>query len=126
MRKIAIPITRDNQIESHFGRSKFYEIYLFSSNNEILDIQLLETQHKRACKSDVFNELASKGVSCLLSENIGDKAYHKFNEAGIQVIRGCSGDSSDVILKYVENQISDRGSNCVKPHKSHSNHSCHN
>jgi hypothetical protein len=41
MKKIAVPITRNNQIKDYFGRCKFYEIYPFSSANEILDLQLL-------------------------------------------------------------------------------------
>ena len=127
MRKIAIPITRENQIENHFGRSKYYEIYLCSSNNEILDVQLLETDHKRACKSNIFNELANSGVSYLLSGSMGDNAYHKLNDAGISVVRGCSGNSSDVILKFMANEISDNDEGCSAHNKKHNhNHSCHN
>ena len=36
MKKIAIPITKNNKIEEHFGYSEFYEIYTFSNTNEIL------------------------------------------------------------------------------------------
>lgn len=44
MKKIAIPITENNKVEDHFGHSKFYEIYTFSNTNEVLDLQLLESE----------------------------------------------------------------------------------
>ncbi|QDO95169.1 hypothetical protein FNB79_14705 [Formosa sediminum] len=102
MRKIAIPITEDNKLAHHFGRSKFYEIYVFSNQNEVLDIQLLEANYKRACKSDIFNVLAKMGVRYLLSDRIGDQASKKCDEVGIKVVSGCSGNSSGVVLTFLE------------------------
>jgi predicted Fe-Mo cluster-binding NifX family protein len=127
MKKIAIPITENNKIENHFGRSKFYEIYTFSSTNEIEDLQLLEAEKGCGCKSNIVNVLVNEGVSFMLSGNIGDKAKHKLNDAGIGVIRGCSGNSADVILEFIEDKISDNGISCLKQNhnqrKGHS-HTC--
>lgn len=120
MKKIAIPITSDNTVENHFGRSRFYEIYTFSSANEIIDLKLLESEEGCGCKSNIVNDLVDEGVKIMLSGNIGDGAVNKLNDAGIGVIRGCSGKSSDVILQYVEGEISDSEVSCshqVKNHK---------
>jgi len=114
MKKIAVPITRNNKIEDYFGRSKFYEIYTFSNTNEILDLQLLESEQGCGCKSNIVSVLANEGVTFILSGNIGDKAMNKLNDAGIGVIRGCSGDSADVILEFVEGEISDSGISCLQ------------
>jgi len=63
----------------------------------------------------------------MLSGNIGDKAMNKLNDAGIGVIRGCSGDSADVILQFIEGEISDSGIRCLQhdqnPRDGH-NHVC--
>ena len=109
MKKIAVPITRNNKIEEHFGHCEFYEIYTFSNANEILDLQLLESEQGCGCKSNLVNLLAIGGVTFMLSGSIGDRAINKLNNAGIDVIRGCSGDSADAILQFIEGEISDIG-----------------
>ncbi|SDS02078.1 Predicted Fe-Mo cluster-binding protein, NifX family [Polaribacter sp. KT25b] len=125
MKKIAIPITKDNKIENHFGRCKFYEIYSFSDKNEIIDLQLLESDGKCGCKSNIINTLTNEGVTFMLSGNIGDSAMHKLNNAGIGVIRGCKGNSADVILEFVEGKITDNGISCVKHHHNHTKGHAH-
>tara|TARA_R110002049_G_scaffold326_4_gene1765 strand:- start:5055 stop:5612 length:558 start_codon:yes stop_codon:yes gene_type:complete len=125
MKRIAIPITSDNTIEDHFGHSRFYEIYTFSSANEIIDLKLLESEEGCGCKSNIINDLVDVGVKVMLSGNIGDGAVNKLNDAGISVIRGCSGKSSDVILQYVEGDISDSGISCLDHNANHENeHVC--
>lgn len=125
MKKIAVPITRNNQIEEHFGHSEFYEIYTFSSANEVLDLQLLETKKSRGCQSNLVNLLAKGGVTFMLSGRIGDKAVNKLNKAGIDVIRGCSGDSADTILQFIEGKVSDRAINCSEYDKKYRNEHAH-
>ena len=119
MKRIAVPITRNNKIEDYFGRCKFYEIYTFSNTNEIVDVQLLESGQGLGCKSNIVSVLANRGVTFMLSGNIGDKTMNKLNGAGISVIRGCSGDSSDAILQFIEGGIFDSGISCLQPDKNH-------
>ncbi|MFB9055598.1 NifB/NifX family molybdenum-iron cluster-binding protein [Mariniflexile ostreae] len=107
MKKIAVPITRNNQIEMHFGHCKFYEIYTFSNSNVILDLQLLESVQGCDAKSKLFNRLATNGVTYMLSGEIGNKALGKLKHAGIHVVRGCSGDAADTVLRFIESEISD-------------------
>lgn len=121
MKKIAIPITRNNKIEEHFGQCEFYEIYTFSNSNEILDLQLLESGQGCGCKSNLVNLLAIGGVTFMLSGDIGDRAINKLNKAGIDVIRGCSGDSADVILQFIEGEISDSDISCSQHSQNHRN-----
>jgi predicted Fe-Mo cluster-binding NifX family protein len=119
MKKIAIPITEDNIIEDHFGRCKFYEIHTFSDTNEIVDVQLLDSDGKCGCKSNIVSVLVEEGVTFMLAGNIGDGAMSKLVLAGIGVIRGCSGNSADIILDFVDGKITDNGMVCVKHSKSH-------
>lgn len=127
MKKIAIPITKDNKIEDHFGRCKFYEIYTFSDANEIIDLKLLESDGKCGCKSNIVSVLVKECVTFMLAGNIGDSAMSKLVTAGIGVIRGCSGNSADVILDFVDGKITDNGVGCAnhthRRKKGHS-HAC--
>ena len=129
MKKIAIPITKNNKIEEHFGYSEFYEIYTFSNTNEILDLQLLKSDKVCGCKSNLVNLLSNDGVTCVLSNRIGNKVIEKLNKVGIDVIQGCSGESSDVILKFLDGEIADhvlnyseQNQNGIKEHQ----HVCNN
>ena len=121
MKKIAVPITRNNQIEEHFGHSELFEVYTFSNANEIVDLQLLESEQSCGCQSNFVNLLAIGGVTFMLSGRIGDKAINKLNNAGIDVIRGCSGDSADAILQFIEGSVSDRAISCLQYDKNHRN-----
>jgi len=125
MKRIAIPITKDNKIEDHFGRSKYYEIYTFSDANEIVELQLLEAEKGCGCESNIVSVLVDEGVSLMLSGRIGDKAKNKLNDAGIGVIRGCSGNSADVILEFVEDKIFDNGISCLQHHHTHRKNHVH-
>lgn len=127
MKKIAVPITTDNIIVDHFGQSKLYEIYIFSENKEILDVQLLESNQGSGCKSNIANVLAEAGVTALLSGHMGNKAKHRFNTAGINVIRGCKGDSADIVLSFMGNEIIEKDYTCLKykpKHQNSRNHIC--
>ena len=124
MKKIAIPITSDNTIEDHFGHSRFYEIYTFSNANEIVDLKLVEAEEGCGCKSNIVSVLADEGVTFMLSGNIGNGAMNKLNDAGIGVVRGCSGKSADVILEYVEGKIIDSGVTCSHHHEKGHHHTC--
>ena len=109
MKKIAVPITRNSQIEEHFGHCEFYEVYTFSNANEILDLQLLEPEKGCGCKSNLVNLLVNNEVTVMLSGGIGNGAINKLNNKGIEVIRGCCGNSADVVLQFIDGKISDSG-----------------
>ncbi|MEO9571633.1 MAG: NifB/NifX family molybdenum-iron cluster-binding protein [Polaribacter sp.] len=127
MKKIVIPITNDNVIEDHFGRCKFYEVYIFSETNEIIDLKLLESDGKCGCKSNIIDVLVKEGVTNMLAGNIGDNAKKTLNAAGISVIRGCSGKSADVILQFIDGKIVDTEISCLQLDKQHQNkeHVCY-
>ncbi|WP_303317440.1 NifB/NifX family molybdenum-iron cluster-binding protein [Flavivirga abyssicola] len=127
MKKIAVPITRNNQIEEHFGHCEFYEIYTFSNTNEVLDVQLLKSEQGCVCKSNFISLLENEGVTLMLSDGIGNNAINKLNNAGIEIIRGCSGSSAEVILQFIEGEISDSDISCLKHAQHHGdghNHVC--
>jgi predicted Fe-Mo cluster-binding NifX family protein len=118
MKKIALPITKDNKLDDHFGHCEFYGIFTISDENTITDVQTLKSEQGCGCKSNIASVLAQNGVSIMLAGGIGAGAINVLNNSGIQVIRGCSGDAKNIVEEYVSGNISDSGQSCAE-HESH-------
>lgn len=123
--KIAVPITKDNQIDSHFGHSESYNVFTISDKNEITEINNLDSPQGCGCKSNIASVLASDGVSVMLAGGIGGGAINVLNSSGIQVVRGCSGNAVEVVKLYLAGLVKDSGSSCQQ-HEQHNHdwHSC--
>ena len=123
--KIAVPITNENRIDSHFGHCESYGVFTISGNNEIESIEKVTSPQGCGCKSDIASVLASNGVSVMLAGGIGGGAINVLNSSGIEVVRGCSGDASEVVSLYLKGIVKDSGTSCQQ-HESHhqTGHSC--
>lgn len=111
MKKVAIP-TRDNKVDDHFGHCDHYTIYTIE-NGEITNREEMPSPQGCGCKSGVATVLADKGVVTMLAGSMGEGAKNKLNEAGIGVIRGCSGDIETLIREYLAGNVSDSGEGCA-------------
>ena len=108
--KIAIP-TRDNSVDNHFGHCAEYTVYTVTGKSVVAK-ETVESPQGCGCKSNIAAELRSIGVGTMLAGNIGEGAITKLSQAGIQVIRGCSGNTDELINAYLEGQLSDNGQTC--------------
>jgi predicted Fe-Mo cluster-binding NifX family protein len=115
--KIAVPVTSLNQIDSHFGHCESYKVYSISDKKEITDIKNVKSPEGCGCKSNIASVLASSGVSVMLAGGIGLGAVNVLNNNGIEVIRGCSGDATEVVKHFLSGNITDSGSNCSAHHE---------
>ncbi|MBP1672363.1 MAG: dinitrogenase iron-molybdenum cofactor biosynthesis protein [Bacteroidetes bacterium] len=118
--KIAVPVTQSNEIDAHFGHCSFYNVYTIS-NQQITDIEKIDSPQGCGCKSNIANALASKGVTLMLAGGIGEGAMNVLYFSGIEVIRGCSGNATEVVKLYIEGSIQDSGSSC-QHHHGHGDH----
>jgi len=118
MKKIAAPVTKDNQIDEHFGHCEFYNIFSISEKNEIADVQTIKSEEGCGCKSNIAGWLKEQGVTVMLAGGIGGGAIDVLNGNGIEVVRGCSGDSKDVVKQYLAGLVTDSGESC-KEHEEH-------
>lgn len=59
------------------------------------------------------------GVKVLLAGNMGEGAVRVLSNAGIEVLRGCSGDVKTVALNWLNGSLVDSGDLC-------DHHDCHN
>jgi predicted Fe-Mo cluster-binding NifX family protein len=116
--KIAVPVTKENQIDSHFGHCESYGVFTISEKNEIAGIKSVGSPQGCGCKSDIASVLASDGVTIMLAGGIGGGAINVLNNSGIEVIRGCSGDATEVVKLYLSGLVEDSGSSCHQ-HETH-------
>jgi len=123
--KIAVPVTIENQIDGHFGHCESYGVFSVSDNNEIIEIKKVASPQGCGCKSDIASVLASDGVTIMLAGGIGGGAINVLNNNGIEVIRGCSGDATEVVKLFLSGLVEDSGSSCHQ-HEAHTadGHSC--
>jgi predicted Fe-Mo cluster-binding NifX family protein len=112
MKKIAVPITKSNQVDDHFGHCEFYGVYTISDKNEIVDIQTIKSEQGCGCKSNIAGVLSSNGVTIMLAGGIGAGAISVLNNYGIQVIRGCSGNAVSIVEQFIKGKINDSGVSC--------------
>jgi predicted Fe-Mo cluster-binding NifX family protein len=123
--KIAVPVTKENKIDSHFGHCESYNIFTVSDTNEITEVKNVASPQGCGCKSDIASVLASDGVSIMLAGGIGGGAINVLNNSGIEVVRGCSGDAKEVVKLYISGLVKDSGRSCHQHEAQHEHgHSC--
>jgi predicted Fe-Mo cluster-binding NifX family protein len=125
--KIAVPVTRNNQIDDHFGHCEFYSVFTISEKNEITEVKTIPSVQGCGCKSNIASTLAEDGVTIMLAGGIGGGAINILNNAGIQVVRGCIGNAKEVVQEFISGNIKDSGESCHQ-HAAHqgegSGHQC--
>jgi len=120
--KLALP-TRQNQIDSHFGHCDYFTVFTVDENSrEITAQDLVGSPEGCGCKSNIASVLAEMGVSLMIAGNMGDGAVNVLNSAGIEVLRGCSGDVREVALSWLSGTLSDSSESC---HAHEHGHGCH-
>lgn len=122
--KIAVPVTKGNQIDEHFGHCEFFSIFTIDEDKRITRIQTNNSPQGCGCKSNISSIMADEGVSVMLAGGIGTGPINLLNSQGIYVIRGCSGNAIDPVSAYLEGKLSDSGSSCVQhdDHHGRGNH----
>ena len=120
--KIAVPVTADNQISGHFGHSDSYGVFTISDNKEITEIKTVESPKGCGCKSDLASSLSTDGVTVMLAAGIGDGAVNNLNNNGIEVIRGCAGNATEVVKLFISGLVEDTGNSCDHHSKDHGHH----
>ena len=111
--KIAVPTKQDNQIDAHFGHCEFYMIYTISDQNQVISDERMESQQGCGCKSNIAQVFENESISTMLAGGIGDGAVNVLNAHGINVIRNCKGDVSELVQQYLAGNVKDSGINCA-------------
>jgi predicted Fe-Mo cluster-binding NifX family protein len=102
--KIALP-SRNNAIDDHFGHCEYFTVYTVDGNKEIIGHEIVPSPTGCGCKSNIASILSEIGVKVMLAGNMGEGAVRVLNNAGIDVLRGCSGDIKTVALNWLEGTL---------------------
>ena len=116
--KIALP-TRNGQIDGHFGHCEYFTVFT-TDESSIISQEVVASPEGCGCKSNIASVLADMGVSLMLAGNMGDGAVNGLHHAGIEVVRGCQGDVTDVTTLWLSGELKDSGDSCHE-HE----HGCH-
>ncbi len=114
--KIAVP-TRDNMVDNHFGHCAYYTIYTIE-DNKVTAKETLPSPQGCGCKSNIAPILHNMGVEVMLAGNMGEGAKNVLRNNSIAVIRGCSGNTDELVEAYLRDEIQDNGEVCH-------HHECH-
>ncbi|HJV79094.1 MAG TPA: NifB/NifX family molybdenum-iron cluster-binding protein [Paludibacter sp.] len=111
--KIAVPTKGNNQIDAHFGHCEFYKIYTVSDQNQIISEERMDSPQGCGCKSNIAEVFKKEGIEIMLAGGIGDGAINKLSARGVNVIRNCQGDVTEIVQQYLAGEVKDGGSNCA-------------
>ena len=117
--KIAVPTKENNQIDSHFGHCEFYSIYTISDQNQVIEKERMDSPQGCGCKSNIARVFETDGIKTMLAGGIGDGAISKLNAHGVNVIRNCQGDVTELVQQYLAGNVKDGGSNCAAHEEGH-------
>ncbi len=109
--KVAIP-TVGTRVDEHFGHARTFTIFTLNDVNEVIEEETFLPPSGCGCQSTVGVTMQAKGVSTLLVGNIGQGAITKMAEHGIKVVRGCEGEISDVLGRWINGEIKDQNILC--------------
>jgi predicted Fe-Mo cluster-binding NifX family protein len=120
--KIAVP-TRNDVVDDHFGHCESYTVYSINDKNEIVNKEVMQSPVGCGCKSNIGAILQQKGVLVMLAGNMGMGALNVLAMNGINVFRGCSGNTDEVVANFLAGKVEDSGIGC---HHHGEEHTCNN
>ncbi|MEI6681955.1 MAG: NifB/NifX family molybdenum-iron cluster-binding protein [Bacteroidota bacterium] len=118
--KIALPV-ENGFVNGHFGHSENFVVYTISPEREIVSVSQAPSPGGCGCKSGIAEILADLGVSVMLAGNIGAGAINHLNQYGIEVVRGCQGETTLAVNTYLSGGIIDNQQTCTA-HEGCGNH----
>ncbi len=107
--KIAVASEKD-QVTAHFGHCENFNIFDTDGKEITAEESVANPGHKPGFLPVFLNDL---GVNVVISGGMGKKAVDLFNEKGIQVIIGASGDAKNAVHEFLNGNLETSGEACV-------------
>jgi predicted Fe-Mo cluster-binding NifX family protein len=107
---IKIAVASENEmITKHFGHCINFNIYV-TKNKEIIKSESIPNPgHKPGFLPNFLNDI---GINVIISGGMGGGAIDIFNDKGIEVIVGSSGDAKAAVEAYLQGLLKSSGSVC--------------
>jgi predicted Fe-Mo cluster-binding NifX family protein len=109
--KIAVP-TRGQRVDDHFGHCEFYTIYNIGEDKKVTGKEVIPSPQGCGCKSNIVGTLNTMGVSVMLAGNMGEGAFSLISKYGIEVVRGCNGETDQVVESFLSGAVADSKQMC--------------
>ena len=106
--KIAVA-SEGKMVTGHFGHCEGFAIFE-TENKQITNREFIPNPgHKPGFLPNFLND---KGVKVIISGGMGGGAVDIFNEKGIEVVTGASGDAEAAVNGYLQGTLKSTGSVC--------------
>lgn len=102
---------RDGRIDDHFGHCEYFEVFTVD-DGRIIDRRRVDSPEGCGCKSGIASTLRQMGVDTMLAGNMGGGAVNVLRSNGIEVVRGCSGETAAAVEAFIAGRIADSGDVC--------------
>ncbi len=112
--KIAVA-SENGQVTEHFGHCESFMVF-DTQNQQIVSAEVIPNPGH--IPGFLPNFLHDKGVNVIISGGMGSGAIDIFNEKGIEVIVGASGDARAAVTAYMQGKLLSTGSVCQE-HQHH-------
>ncbi len=107
--RLAVP-TDGGQVAQHFGRCPAYTLADINDSGEATDQRVVNNPgHAPGVIPEFLHGL---GVDCVIASGIGHKAMNLFDEYGIKVVAGATGDVGQVIEDYLRQNLETEDNLC--------------
>lgn len=113
--KIAVAAMGE-QVSGHFGHCENFNIYE-AENGKIVSAEAVPNPGHRP--GFLPNFLADRGVEVIIAGGMGGGAVEIFNERGVEVVVGASGDSRSAAEAWLRGELKSTGSICHKHEHAH-------
>ena len=108
MMKIAVA-SENSMVTEHFGHCQGFTIFDTEDKQIIKSETVANPGHKPGFLPNFLNDM---GVKVIISGGMGNGAIEIFNEKGIEVIVGASGNAKVAVEAYLEGSLKSTGSVC--------------
>ena len=107
---IKIAVASENEmVTEHFGHCINFNIYEAENNSIVKNESIANPGHKPGFLPNFLNDM---GVNVIISGGMGGGAIDIFNEKGIEVIVGASGNAREAAEAYLKGSLKSTGSVC--------------
>lgn len=97
------------QVAGHFGHCENFILYEIEGGA----VKSRETVPNPGHKPGFLpNFLADRGVEAIVSGGMGGGAIEIFNQRGVEVITGASGEADEAVARYLKGALKSTGSIC--------------